>query len=327
MLPAGRRAEVALLAASLFVGLGVLEGVVRMLGLADPHPTGYAPVYTRRGVAPHNSHGYRDLEREIPKPPGTHRVLCLGDSFAWGVGVEFDDAYPQRLERALLRRRHERWEAVSLALPGMNSADEAGQLLSEGFAYDPDIVVLGYVLNDSEDSQAAETRRAQDWSEPRQRERHAWQRSALLRLIGSRLFATVENHRRVSGYLSMYAENASGWIAAQDGLRRMAAECRKRNIPFVVVIFPLFGNPLDESYPFTSIHEKVARVATQAGAHVVDLLPYYRGLRWDLLVVNGAEDEHPSEKAHRIAATAIMHAIDQALPFDRRAHAAPSGQP
>jgi hypothetical protein len=306
----------------------ILEVVVRATGAADPHATGYAPVYTRRGVAPHNSRGYRDLERAIPKPAGVHRVLCLGDSFTWGVGVEFDDAYPQRLERALRRRRREPWEAVSLAMPGMNSADEAAQLVAEGFAYDPDIVVLGYVLNDSEDSQAAETRRAEDWSQPRHRERRFWERSALLRLVGGRLAATAENRRRVSGYLSMYEENATGWIAAQAALRTMAAECRKRNVPFVVVIFPLFGNALDESYPFRTIHEKVARVAGQAGAQVLDLLPYYRGLRWDLLVVNGAEDEHPSEKAHRIATTAIMHAIDQALPFERAAaRSEPATQP
>jgi hypothetical protein len=45
---------------------------------------------------------------------------------------------------------------------------------------------------------------------------------------------------------------------------------------------------------------------------VVDLLPAYRGLRSDLLIVD-AEDEHPNEVAHRIAAKAILPALEEAL--------------
>src|SRR5687767_12946192 len=124
------------------------EGVVRLLAADRPRPTGYAPVNTnRRAMRPQNARGYRDRERTTAKPPGTRRVVSLGDSFAWGASVEFEDAYPQRLERALTRRRQEPWEVVSLALPGMNTVDEAAQLAQEGVAYEPDAVLLGFVLN------------------------------------------------------------------------------------------------------------------------------------------------------------------------------------
>src|SRR6188472_2536852 len=115
-----RRAELLLLAGSTIVALLALEVGARLLGAGAPRPTGYAPVNTnRRHMRPQNSRNYRDVEHAIPKPPGVRRVLSLGDSFAWGAGVEFEDAYPQRLERGLNRRRHERWEVVNLALPGM----------------------------------------------------------------------------------------------------------------------------------------------------------------------------------------------------------------
>jgi hypothetical protein len=48
---------------------------------------------------------------------------------------------------------------------------------------------------------------------------------------------------------------------------------------------------------------------------VVDLLPAYRGLRWELLVVDGVNDEHPNEIAHRIAANVILHALDDVVPW------------
>lgn len=311
-----RRAEIVLLLGSVAVFLLFAEGVVRVLGADRPKKTGYAPVNTnRRAMRPKNARGYRDRQRAIPKPEGVRRVVSLGDSFAWGASVEFEDAYPQRLERALTRRRCEAWEVVNLALPGMNTVDQAAQLESEGGAYQPDVVVVGYVLNDSEDANAAEARRAEDWAEPKRPEPRLADRSALLRMVRGRLWATVENRRRVTGYLSMYDERASGWTAGRAALMRIGAWCRQHGVPLVVMVFPLFGNPLDESYPFAEVHAKIAPAAAAAGAKVVDLLPAYRDLRWDILVADGVDDEHPNEIAHRIAATVLLRALDEVVPW------------
>ena len=311
-----RRGEVALLGASLLVALALAEGAVRLLVPAGKG-TGYAPVRAdRQGRGPVNAKGYRDLERTVPKPPGVRRVVCLGDSFTWGVSVLFDDAWPQRVERALSRERGEPWEAVNLAEPGLNAVQEASRLDSEGFAYGPDAVVVAYVLNDSEDDQAAEARRAADWVEEQRSgaSPSLLDRSALARLVRARVRATVENRRRVEGFRSMYADDYAGWTAARRALKAMGGMCRERGVPLVVAIFPLFGNRLDEGYPFADVHARVAAAAGEAGARVVDLLPHYRGLDGNLLVVDGADDEHPNEIAHRIAARAIARAVDEVVP-------------
>jgi len=316
------RAEAALLVASVAVALALAEGAVRLLGLAEARPSGYAPVNTRRrGMAPTNARGYRDDERALEKRPGVRRLLSLGDSFAWGAGIEWEDTYAQRLARSLPRRRSEPWEVVQLALPGMTTVDEASQLHEEGLAYAPDVVVLGYVLNDSEDPEAAEARRARDWAEEKRekREPRLLDRSALFKMISARLFATAENQRRLAGYKSMYRSEAPGWVAGQKALRLMGGLCTERGIPLVVAIFPLFGQPLDRTYPFAEIHGQVSQAASAAGARVVDLFPAYEGLRWDLLVVDGAADEHPNEIAHRIAASVLLKALDDVVPPARSA--------
>jgi hypothetical protein len=315
-----RRGEVVLLLVSVLFFLGFAEAALRLTGLGAPRPTGYAPVDTKRkGMAPTNSKGYRDLEHAVEKPPGVRRLLSLGDSFAWGASNEFDDTYAQRVGRALNRRRPgETWEVIELALPGMNTVEQASQLVEEGMAYGPDVVVLGYVLNDSEDENAAEERRARDWVEEKRERKSKTRRflnqSVLYRLVTGRIYATLENRRRTAAYLSQFAPDYPGWVASQKALRLMGNTCREHGVPLVVMIFPLFGQPLDASYPFADIHARVAHAAGEAGARVVDLLPLYRGLRWDVLVVDGVDDEHPNEIGHRIAAGALLRALDDVLP-------------
>jgi hypothetical protein len=314
---AARRGEILLLVLGLVLALAAGEVAVRVMGLASPKPLGYAPVDTDgRERRPINPEGYRDRDRVVLKPPGTRRVVLLGDSFTWGASVLFDDGYGQRLERWLNERRREPWEVVNLAVPGMNTVGQAAQLEKEGLAYGPDVVILGYVLNDSEDESAAEARRAADWLADRNPppSRPLLDRSALLRVVRTRLWATTENRRRVEGFRSMYEPSYPGWVAAQKALRAMAGACRERGVPFVVIVFPLFGSPLDGAYPFADVHALVTKAAADAGARAIDLLPFYRGLRSDLLVVDGANDEHPNEIAHRIAAQTLRKGLEDVLP-------------
>lgn len=312
-----RGAEAGLLAFGVLAALLAGEVAARVLR-SSGSGGGYAPVRTdTRERRPINSRGYRDLERAIPKPDGVRRVVCLGDSFTWGVGVLFDDTWPQRVER-LLARDGGRWEAVNLGEPGLNTVQEASKLEAEGLAYEPDVLVLAYVLNDSEDADAAEARRAADWLAERRAAATAppsfLDRTALVPLVRGRLRATFENRRRIADFRSMYADGYSGWNAGRQALRAVAGLCRARGVPLVVAIFPLFGNPLDESYPFSAEHAKVAQAAAETGARVVDLLPRYRGLDWRLLVVDGANDEHPNEIALRIASQAIAREVRELLP-------------
>ncbi len=307
-----KRAELLLALASLLVSMVVAEAVTRSLGLGKPRPTGYAPVNTARGTKQRlNSRGYRDRETAEVKPAGSRRVVSLGDSFAWGAGVELEDAYPERLERILNRRRPEPWEVVNLARPGMNTVDQAVQLAAEGMALSPDVVLLGYVLNDAEETSVAEARQAASWAPPR-----PWGplgRSALASWVWGRLWATAEGRRRVAGYRSLYRDDAVGWLQAREALAAMGRLCQRRGVPFLVAIFPLFGNPLDESYPFVEIHSRVAEAAEAVGARVVDLFPMYQGLRWEVLVVDGVDDEHPNEIGHRLAAAAIRPVLEDVL--------------
>lgn len=306
-----RRGRLALAALSALGTLAALELSLRALGSDAPRPTGYAPVNTDlRFGRPRNARGYRDAERTLEKPAGTRRLLVLGDSFAWGAGIEYEDTWAQRLERGLQRRRSERWEAVNLALPGLGASDHAAQLAAEGMAYAPDVVILGWVLNDAETKEQMKARE-RAFAEREREPASPLEPSAVFRFVRQRLRATRDARERVAYHRSLYQESDPGWQQVRRSLKTIGALCRERGVPWIVAIFPLFGNPLDERYPFADVHARVAQAAGESGAKVVDLLPAYRGLRPEVLVVNGPLDEHPNEIAHRIAASVLLRALDE----------------
>jgi hypothetical protein len=96
-----------------------------------------------------NSRGYRGREYPWEKAAG-FRILGLGDSFAFGFGVEEDDTYLARLERALAARRV---EVINAGLAGMGPDNEARLLAADGPGLRPDLVLVGfYVGNDLVDA-------------------------------------------------------------------------------------------------------------------------------------------------------------------------------
>ena len=324
-----RRERAALLTIGVCLGVLTLEGAATLIQRARPAKDGYSPVRGRWSREPLNTLGYRDTNHEKAKPLDVRRIVFIGDSFTHGVGIQFDDTYGKRVERALALRHGGAWESIVLAVPGIGTEQEAAIVENEALAFEPDILVLGYVLNDAEETDAAERRRALAWAQAREERRNPapWRRSALLSLIADRLEAARQNRLRVENHLALYGENAPGLKKVTDAIGRIARRCRERGVRFIGVIFPLFANPLDSDYPFEGVHVKVAGLFRDSGAVVVDLLPYYRGMDWRLLVVEGERDEHPSELAHRIASQALVSAIESSAPeqtLQARAHARPA---
>ncbi len=95
-----------------------------------------------------NSKGLRDREYPYQKPPGTMRILVLGDSFAWGYGVADDQVFSEVLE-AKFEQTGANIEVLNGGVSGWGTDQEYLFLVDEGIKYAPDLVVLAiYVVND-----------------------------------------------------------------------------------------------------------------------------------------------------------------------------------
>ena len=94
-----------------------------------------------------DSLGLRGPEATRSKPPGTKRVLLLGDSYLEGYSVGPADLVSTRLERRLGESVPE-VEVLNAGTAGWATDQELLYFLSEGRALEPDVTVLLFYLND-----------------------------------------------------------------------------------------------------------------------------------------------------------------------------------
>lgn len=96
-----------------------------------------------------NSKGVRGPEIPHEKGGEAYRILYLGDSITFGFGIEADEGtYPYRVEAHLESDVGIEVETINAGVGGYSPWQELIYLKREGLRYSPDLVVLGFYLND-----------------------------------------------------------------------------------------------------------------------------------------------------------------------------------
>lgn len=97
-----------------------------------------------------NSFGFREREFVIPKPSNVYRIMVLGDSIAWGVGLSEGERYSNRLE-ALLSSKYpdKEIEVLNFAHRGSPTTVERDFLMRYRHVVEPDLIIVGFCHNDT----------------------------------------------------------------------------------------------------------------------------------------------------------------------------------
>jgi lysophospholipase L1-like esterase len=263
-----------------------------------------------------NSLGLRGPETTREKPPGVRRVAVLGDSIAFGYWVADEDGFARQLEQLLRAAPGGAGiEVLNFGVPGYNLEQEIETLRSRALAFQPDVVVDLFCLNDLEglfsyelglvrertERRRSALGRAREWLVDHSR-LFAWVEYRLTELDARRSFVRAKNP--LPGRL--YDEAVDEQKKALDGqfavLRTLLAS---RGIPGLVVVVPVLGERFDR-YPYRELHKIVveaARAESLAALDLVDCFSAYpfRDLRVDVI--------HPSPLGHRVAAHAVRDAL------------------
>jgi lysophospholipase L1-like esterase len=247
-----------------------------------------------------NGFGLRGPDVSISKPPGTFRVICLGDSFTFGEGVRLADTYPARLEVLLTDTGvHRRVEVINAGVQSYGTREAMSLFLRQGMHLQPDLVTLGFFLNDATDAGVTVQQHGARTEGP----------ELSLPARVSRLWEIFERKRRMQRLRDEFFQTTRDgfdselWEECKELLDAMEQLSRKQNFRFVVVLFPILWQ-LDGDYPFEDLHALVAGACRDAGCEFIDLLDAYRGRPAQSLWVHPT-DQHPNDIAHRLAAEHI----------------------
>lgn len=264
-------------------------------------------------VLTYNSTGFRDREHAKEKPPGVRRVVVLGDSVTEGSGVEAHEIFSSRLQQGL----GPRYEVINLGMSGLNTPQEAHILEVEGLGYDPDLVIMNFVLNDcdfySEFHAANRFRQDKDTKigiigdvsiDPRIK--RLLKSSAFIYFVKSRvehLIGMITGKGESNYYINLWNQDYC-YQRMTEGFDRLKDLHAKGSFKVHVIIWPLLVDY--KPYTFAPIHERIKHEAEARGFKVLDLVDTFAPLSYRKLQVTAEDSVHPNGVGHRAAAEAYL---------------------
>ncbi len=103
----------------------------------------------RRKVAPESVWKPRDAHKPKEKPWHRYRIVSIGDSCTYGLGVKKEAPYPRVLEQLLNQKAgFHRYEVLNLGVAGYTSYLGLTQLRKLALRFRPDLVIASFGLND-----------------------------------------------------------------------------------------------------------------------------------------------------------------------------------
>ncbi len=257
-----------------------------------------------------NEDGFRD-DRPYPDhvPEDAVHLCFAGDSFTFGHGVrDAGDRFTNRIRQQLDQQSPGRFLVSNTGLPGVDIRMLQDALLPdlEARGVPIDVLVYVFVPNDIEylDERSGAFYQSISDLQPgfflfRDTFFYNW---LYFRWQGMRHPALQDYYAHLED-----AYTGSPWQRMTERLEQLRETCREQDTELQIVVFPFLHRITGET-PFTIAHDKMAAFCREQDIPCVDLAPILKKHADQPLVVN-AFDAHPNERAHEIAAEAILEQL------------------
>jgi hypothetical protein len=272
-----------------------------------------------------NSHGYRDIERPWAKPPGVKRILGLGDSFTFGMGVEIGMTYLKRLE-ALLAASGRNVDAINAGVIAYGSWQCLAVLEEDGTRYEPDLVIYFFYLDDIGCAPDSESLRRAAEEASTVEHRHATRPRDGIRLVNAvrnalTFFGSRFRHldeavwlrdveaRRI--FLKNARPDSTAFLCFENQLERMKGASRSVGARFMVVLVPdasTLGDPESQE-----VNRRTAALCNKLDIPVVDPTPLFETHPAPRSLYLLPYDAHTSAAGHDLIARAILEKAAELL--------------
>ena len=262
-----------------------------------------------------NEAGYRGPLYPEEKPDSVLRVVAVGNSTAFGLGVEDAATYLRRLESLLSATSGRPVQVVNLAVPGYNTEQELEMLRVRGLRFRPDLVILGYDHNDPKPILGR--------SRPPMPDDYGENpfHSEFVRYLARKFYVRPELRLgKVDGHVTRGRQ----WDTHLEALAGIGELCRREGVPVVAVVFDAWIQIEDRetSRHYRALHAPLQPIWSKGGFRVVDCYDLFQALMrergWTdtkpLWVSIEPRDGHPNAEGHRLIADAVFRVVqDQGL--------------
>ncbi len=230
-----------------------------------------------------------------------YRILTIGDSSTFGLGVNDPDTWPAQLQQ-LLDPSENRVEVVNAGCPGFSAFQGLCFLRAVGLGLQPDLVIASFGYNDEKLAPFSDI--------------DVWQ-SRSRKGLGRLLHGTIEdtNPEGVDASELVPRLTPGEHVDALLGIHEL---CREKDVQVVFLLWPgeavLFHEHPDgkeHGQPNYYYPDLIRWVGKQTGSPVVNLLTDQIRSGWDALFM---DDVHPNEAGCQLAAEVIAADLRKHFP-------------
>jgi len=300
-----RKTVVKLIAISLSVLFALLLGEIasRILFYSKKYPK----IIRNQGIE-------RKVKVDKVKEKGMLRVAFLGDSYTYGFGIKVKDNFTEVTQRKLTKELTGRKvQCLNFGRKGANTEKELEILKEKILPYDPDVLVMGFVLNDFSDNQR-QGRVNKLYAKDRKKYRpflKLEKASKLFYYIDQFIFGAFgkTGQIQIDELTSLYDPQKNPRYGDLYGmLEEIVVEMSSRK--GVMLFFPHFIKD-ESSLPFYQNAKKmVEEVCKKHGVSFIEILPHLQHKPFYKWWLHPA-DHHPNVEAHGIIADILTQKILQ----------------
>ena len=243
------------------------------------------------------------------KKVDTFRIIIVGDSLTFGIGIDERRIYPAVLDRRL--RSEFNIEVLNLGINGWNSEDIRGVIEAWVPKINPDLVIYGVCLNDFLPSNVRQEiyDTAYALPLPRKLSRLLTQKTRLGAFLSDRYDALLRKwDLRKDFFDGILADIENHQARFANDVAAMNAFVKSRGLP------PIIGMVLHQQPQYEGRDYRLTRIAEKAmlraGFTVVPTEDYFRRYNNRNLVVSQWEG-HPNEEANEIFSTMLETRLRQ----------------
>lgn len=274
-----------------------------------------------------NRWGFHDDDFPLAKPAGEFRAVVLGDSIVMGHGVSEDETFSNQLEDRLSAR----WQGlrsvqiIDAGVQGYGTA-QYPEALRRALRFAPQLVVVGFCMNDVLGPYMADPARGGTWHAFRQVAETtnpvlSWLTTesgfGRLALALRSRWSTPEHLRRKQRYSVEWMAANTGkdafleqeWRRVLGELDALYAEARRAGLPVVLLVF---AHTFQLGHPELQEPQRVvARHAAERGVPLLDVGALFERRRQADATPLYLDDNHFVPHGHAVVAAALEQFLDR----------------